>query len=87
MVVEALLSIVMNLVEFFVSLVPDFGLDLGDIDVAGAVDAIGNGAAGLNGYVPFTVAIGVAVMLLILQIAMSGWGFIVWLYHQFWGSD
>lgn len=87
MITEALLGMVVDLVEWLVTLLPDFGVDLSTLDFAGAWESIAGAALALNGWVPVTVQLGVAAMLLVVLVAMSGWGLVVWVYHQFWGSD
>lgn len=87
MITEILVTLVVNFVEWFVSLVPDFGLTLNELDLGGAWYGVGEGAATLNGWLPVTVVAMCAVIFLGTQVVMSVWGFIVWLYHQFWGSD
>lgn len=86
MITESLLGIATSLVEWFAGLVPDFGLDLSTLDLTAAWVALGMGVAALNGWVPALLAFGELAMLLSLQVAMSVWGLIVWIYHQFWGS-
>lgn len=87
MITETLLAVVMAFVKWFVGLVPDFGLDLSGIDMGSTFQQIGSGAAALNGWVPVVTLLGVLVVYLIVQVAMSVWGFILFVYHQFWGSE
>lgn len=87
MITETLLRVAVGLVSWFASIVPDFGLDLGSLDVGAFWADLGARVAALNGWVPVLAAGGVAVAFLIVQVAMSVWGLVVWVYHQFWGSD
>lgn len=87
MVTEVLLTLVVGFVEWFVGLVPDFGLTLNTLDLAGVWSGLGTAASGLNGWVPLTAMVGSLVAYLTVQVVMSVWGLIVWVYHQFWGSD
>lgn len=77
----------MGTLAWFATVVPDFGLDLSGLDVTDLWEALGGGIAALNGWVPAVVAFGVLGMLLTVQVAVSGWGLLVWVYHQFWGSE
>lgn len=87
MITETLLGIVVDLVAWIVAVTPDFGLDLGTLDIASAMDAAGSSIGALNGWLPVTYFLASAVLLLTLQVVMRGWGVLVWLYHQFWGSE
>lgn len=87
MITESLLAIVMGSVEWFAGLVPDFGLDLSTLDLTSVWQSLGSGVAALNGWVPALVALGCLGTLLSVQVGVSGWGLLVWVYHQFWGSE
>lgn len=79
--------LLVGFVDWFVSLIPDFGLSLNTLDFSAVWESFGEKAAALNGWFPI-VAVGAALgVYLTVQVVMSVWGFIVWLYHQFWGSD
>lgn len=86
MITEALLAIVMGLVNWIVSIVPDFGLDV-DLDLAQSFQLLGGYAYTMNGWFPVAILGGAVVLVLITQMGVTVWGFIVWLYHQFWGSN
>lgn len=87
MIVEALVTLAVSFVEWFVSIVPTFGLDFTGIDMAGLWESIGSQVSALNGWLP-VVAMGIALAAyLTVQVVMSVWGLIVWIYHQFWGSE
>lgn len=87
MITEILVTLVVNFVEWFVSLVPDFGLSLNHLDFGDTWASLGSAASALNGWVPVLVVAGCAVVFFGVQVVMSVWGLIVWVYHQFWGSD
>lgn len=87
MITESLLAIVMDSLGWFATLVPDFGVDLSGLDLTTAWVALGSGVAALNGWVPAVVALSVLGTLLTVQVGVSGWGLLVWVYHQFWGSE
>lgn len=87
MITEILVTLVVNFIEWFVSLVPDFGLSLNELDFGDTWSSLGAGAAALNGWLPVLVVASSAGIFLGVQVVMSVWGFIVWVYHQFWGSD
>lgn len=87
MVTEALLSLAAGLVAWFVSLIPDFGLSLGALDLSAMWTGLGEKVSALNGWVPVTAMVAALVIYLTVQVVMSVWGLVVWIYHQFWGSD
>lgn len=86
MITETLLAVATGLVTWFVSLIPDFGLSL-DLDISGDLQQLGSLAFTLDGWFPVTVLVVCLVIVFGVQAAMTVWGFIVWLYHQFWGSS
>lgn len=86
MITETLLAVALGLVNWIVWLVPDFGLELA-LDLAGAFGTMAEVAGTLNGWVPVAYLAAGLALLLGIQAAMTIWGFIVWLYHQFWGSN
>lgn len=86
MITEALLSVVVGLVEWIVSITPTFGVEL-DLDLAGFFEDVGENAQRLNGWFPVaTLAICIGILLAV-QAITTVWGFVLWLYHQFWGSS
>lgn len=87
MITETLLTLSVNFMTWFVGLVPDFGLSLNALDLSGMWGNIGSSVAGLNGWLPVTATGLSLVIYLTVQVVMSVWGLIVWVYHQFWGSD
>ena len=87
MITQVLLTLTVNFVEWFVALVPDFGLSLKTLDLSGAFEGIGEKASALNGWLPVTAMLGALAVYLTVQVGMSVWGLVVWVYHQFWGSE
>lgn len=87
MIVEWLLTVAINVLDWLVSLVPDFGLTLAAPDFSTVWSDVGSMVASLNGWVPVIAAGAVLALLLTVQVASSAWGLLVWVYHQFWGSD
>lgn len=85
-IVETLFRIVLGLVSWIASIIPDFGLNL-ELNLAGALAQLASALAAVNGWVPMNTLLLSVVMLFIVQIVVSLWGFIVWIYHQFWGSS
>lgn len=86
MITETLLGVVMGLVRWVVDITPTFGIQL-DLDIAGGLEQLGGIAYTMNGWFPIDTLAVCLVLLIGVQIVLTLWGFVVWLYHQFWGSD
>lgn len=86
MIVETAVGMAMAFLGWIVSITPDFGLNL-DVDLAEWFETLGTYAARFSGYLPVAVVGASVAAVLIVQVVASAWSFIVWLYHQFWGSD
>lgn len=87
MIIEAVLGVIVGLIEWLVSIFPTFGLDLSEVDIASAVESVATAAAALDGWAPVDESLVAFASLLTLQVAISAWGLLVWVYHQFWGSS
>ena len=87
MITEALLSVVTSIVSWVATLMPD--IDLG-ID-ASAIDSLGGTLGSAVGFlalwVPVSLVVGGVSAILALEGLVAIWGFIVWVYHQFWGAS
>lgn len=86
MITETLLAVALGLVEWIVSITPDFGLDL-SLDIASNLAYIGGLAYTMNAWLPVDTIVICLVLLFGVQVVLTLWGFVVWLYHQFWGSN
>lgn len=89
MVTEALLGVVMGLLGWLGSLIPDnllgSGYDPGSL--ADFFEYMADATGLLNDWFPLGVLI---ACIMAVAIAVGGstiWGFLVWLFHQFWGSS
>lgn len=87
MIVEALLTLAVNLVTWFATLVPDFGLDLSAFDMSSLWHSLGSKAVVLDGWVPVNENAAALGVFLVAQVVLGAWGLLVWVYHQFWGSE
>ena len=47
----------------------------------------GRFVAEANGILPITTMVQIASLALSLRLLMSGWDLVVFIYHQFWGSE
>jgi hypothetical protein len=84
-ITEALLNVLVGVVQGFGSLLPTYTVDVSGL-TAGAT-SVGGLAASMNGYAPVLV-LGVALAVVFgYWLALLAFRGVVWLYHQVWGSD
>lgn len=84
MITDAIVSAFLGALEALLSLLPDTG----PVVVSGASTTAVTGWAGAaNSWVPVTLIVGVLGMLIAVELALVLWDLIVFVYHQFWGSD
>lgn len=84
MIVEWLLAVVVGLMVGLDQLIPD--LSLGD-GIGESIGAFTGQMLALSEYVPLVDLWAAVLTLVLLRLGMFLWHLIVWLYHQFWGSD
>lgn len=85
MVTEAIVSALVGILEGLVSPLPTYTLDTASFNTTAV--SVGSIASVLNGYAPIAqVGIGLAVVLG-LKLALLTWQVVVFIYHQFWGSN
>jgi hypothetical protein len=80
LIVHAFLAGVGTLLGFL----PDAGTGRIDQQASSSAAAWGTTA---NGFFPVTVTVFVLLALLVLETALLLWDLVVWIYHQFWGSE
>lgn len=85
MVTEALLQLVVAIAASLVSLIPSVDWDTSDFQQT--TFAWGSSLGGFNNYFPVTAVFGAVALLLAVWLSMALWNGVVWVYHQFWGSD
>lgn len=85
MVVDILLGIVVGLFLGVIAPLPTFTIDTAFLNVQ--AQQVGAMASALNGYVPITQIGAALLVLLSLKLALLAWQTIVFIYHQFWGSN
>lgn len=81
MLINALVTAVLACVDALVSLFPSFSFTLPNDDIV--ISFI----AGANRLMPLATALALIGTVLTLRLAMFGWDIVVWIFHQFWGSD
>ena len=84
MITDALIDAFLATVGAVLGLAPETGL--GGMDEAASANVTGFITAA-NGFLPISVAVVVLLALIALQLLLLSWDLLVWLYHQFWGSD
>jgi hypothetical protein len=84
MITELLLTLVVGIMVGLDQLIPD--LALGD-GIGESVGAFTSQMLVLSNYVPLIDLWAAVLTLALLRLGMSAWHLIVWLYHQFWGSE
>lgn len=81
----ALISVAVAVVAGLVDNLPDYDFDTSAFNVQ--AEQVGAWASALNGYAPIA-QLGVALGILVgLRLALLAWQTVVFIYHQFWGSD
>lgn len=83
MVTDAILGALFAGIGALLSLFPTFTLPTIDGSHNQAILAV----AQLNRVVPISTVIEALLAVLGVRLLLSGWDFVVWIYHQFWGSD
>jgi len=84
-VTEALISMMVGVVNGFLSLVPAWAPNTSALTNSGT--NIGAWAMAWNGYFPVAVLAACLLLVLAVKLALLGFRTLVWVYHQFWGSD
>ncbi|WP_084129592.1 hypothetical protein [Demequina sp. NBRC 110055] len=85
MITEWLLQLVGGIAAALVSLLPAVNWDVDDF--SGASMQWGTSLSAFNVYVPLTAIFAVAGLLLAVWLTTAAWNGLVWVYHQFWGSN
>lgn len=80
-IISLIISAVVAAISALLSLFPSFS-----IPTQGAAD-VGQLAGTLNQFLPMTSIAGAALAVLGVKVAVYVWNLIVFVYHQFWGSD
>lgn len=85
MITEALLSLVVATLTGMLNLAPTWTFDMSGISTnAGSIAGL---VSAWNGYFP-VVTFGTCLGLVFgFKVGMLGWRFILFVYHQFWGSS
>lgn len=85
MITDFLLETLAGIILGLLTPLPKHTIDMGGL--AGSASDVGATAAALNGYAPIA-SLGIALSVLLgLKLALLSWQAIVWIYHQFWGSN
>lgn len=85
MVTEAIVSALIGILQGLVSPLPTMTVDASTINTQAT--SAGALASAMNGYAPVQT-LGVALALVFgVKVALLGWQVVVWIYHQFWGSN
>lgn len=84
MITDFVLNAIFGGLNALLSLVPSVTIwDASSAADASTVDVIHNA----SNVFPLAFLVGGLLSLLALRIALDGWDFLVWVYHQFWGGD
>lgn len=84
MITDLIIQAFMSGIGTLLGFLPETGP--GDIDAQASASAVAFGTTA-NGFFPVHTIVVVLLALLALEIALLTWDLIVWIYHQFWGSD
>lgn len=88
MITDAIANAFFGALGALFTLIPDTGVLAGfTSEQTDNGYALGNAFGLLDASVPIATLVAAAAMLLLLEIALQGWDLIVWIFHQFWGSD
>jgi len=83
-ITDLIISALLGGLNAILSLLPDYALPT-VIESAGL--RLGTYAAKADALFPFLTVAQITGLALALRLLMSGYDFLVWLYHQFWGSS
>jgi hypothetical protein len=85
MVTGAIITVLFTGLRAVMGLVPSWGVVANPFESVSF--SLGGMFGSMNAYFPVSVLLGCLVLLLSLKVFLLGWRVVVFIYHQFWGSN